>query len=330
MTGASTVQAVQSLVTTMPYGWRPTRMDGRLPRPLTCRWKKSRSAALVGGSTTGSRHAFTNSNTVANDTARFIASASAMSVAVAFGSRLTKPSLRPSRRTSRQPSVSPIVLAFGAITGGVSSIVKSCSDSVDGGRHPLTTASVLLVGVPLRTMPQPSSKRCVASSASTRVTPCAGVVAPRTPTAIRNSNPVVSHGGGSGTLMPMPTDTAVSKSNIHFSGAATTRRPSVSRSTIGSACAGSGASARSSGMAAPMTSGNVRPRNVPLMTKRSGRTPARAMRGSVEGTGVGGSRGRSTGGAFVSSSQLVGLVSCTIHPARYAPYAVAMPAQAPS
>ena len=87
------------------------------------------------------------------------------------------------------PSVSPSALGCGEITGGLSSIVKSCSDSVDGGRHPLTTASVLFVGVPFRTMPQPVSKRCVASRASTRVTPSAGVVAPRTPIAIRKIEP---------------------------------------------------------------------------------------------------------------------------------------------
>ena len=201
----------------------------------------------------------TNSKIVANETARFIARASAMSVAVAFGRRRTNASLRPSRRTRRLPSLSPSGPAVGVRSGGLSSITNSCATSLDGGRQPLSTASVLLVGVPLRTIAHPSSNRCVASSDSTLAMASRGAVAPRTPIAISRSKPVVSHGGGSGTRMPIPTSTAASKSIIQRHGSATIRAPAGSRLSHDSAFAGSGASARSSGIGLPTTSGSVWP-----------------------------------------------------------------------
>ena len=212
-------------------------------------------------------------------------------------------SLSPSRRTRRCPSLSPSGPGAGDKSGGSSSIVKSCSTSVDGGRQPLTALSVLLVGVPLRTMPQPVSKRCLESSASTCATrrrrrPCCERRSPST-----RSNPVVSQGAESGIRMPMPTRP---RRRNRPSSAAVRRRqvvPAASRSMNGDRLRGIGAEREVVGNGRADDVRKRLPRKEPTMTKRSGRTAARAMRGSVDGTGVAATSAAAAGALASDRSQ---------------------------
>ena len=104
------------------------------------------------------RNSCTKSSSVPATAARFIASASAMSVA--RGIRQPAHEGLAQRRAGgagasrRSCRAAP---GCGAIEGGASSIVNSCADSLDAGCQPLPALSVLLVGVPLRTIAAPAA-----------------------------------------------------------------------------------------------------------------------------------------------------------------------------
>ena len=265
---------------------------------------------------------------VAGTSARFIASASAMSVAAALGRRRTNSRSRPRRSARRAPSAVPSRPGPGATSGGASSMANSCCVV---GAAAASRWGVGVVGG--RSGAQDRAAVAVAMLREERFSaagPCSGGVALRMPIAMTRAKP--GRRGAGRARCAAPCRRARPRRNRRASAARRARPAGRSsrraRTTSRIASRGRGRDRREwlrRCRAQPRAASGWRRRpRRQSTTKRSGRRSARASGGT---SGATGSPNTSVSG---SASASAGAVARTTKPARHGPALAASRAHAPS